>query len=76
LRHQEPRTLNPCGLLMVALAGDGPEAVNLTDYFFVRPLVSGAVYIAVTRSLNVPRELAFIDSSPEIASTVTKEENR
>jgi purine-cytosine permease-like protein len=66
--------------------GPAAEALGEVDIaFMVGLLVSGAVYIAVTRSLDVSRELAFIDANPAVADpgstqdiveAIAKEENR
>jgi purine-cytosine permease-like protein len=65
----------------------GPAAKALGEVdiaFMVGLLVSGVVYVALTRSLDVSAELVFIDSSPsvadpsstaDIAKTVAAEEN-
>ena len=66
----------------------GPAAAALGEVdvaFIVGLLVSGVVYVALTRSLDVSREREFIDSDPtiadpgstlDIANTVAKEESR
>ena len=66
----------------------GPAAAELGEVdvaFIVGLLVSGVVYVALTRSLDVSREREFIDSDPtiadpgstlDIANTVAKEESR
>jgi NCS1 family nucleobase:cation symporter-1 len=52
----------------------GPVAAAMGDVdvaFAVGLLVSGAVYVLLTRSLDVSRELALIESRPELADPVT-----
>jgi purine-cytosine permease-like protein len=65
--------------------GPAAEALGEVDIaFMVGLLVSGVVYVALTRTLDVSSELAFIGSNPtvaapgsakDVATTVTAEEN-
>jgi nucleobase:cation symporter-1, NCS1 family len=64
--------------------GPAAKAMGEVDIaFIVGLLVSGLVYVAVTRSLDVTHELAFINANPSIADpsstaaiadTITEEE--
>ena len=55
--------------------GPAAKAMGEVDIaFIVGLLVSGVVYVAVTRSLDVSGELAFIESHPEIADPASAED--
>ncbi|BBZ27996.1 transporter membrane subunit [Mycolicibacterium madagascariense] len=57
----------------------GPVASALGEVdvaFVVGLVVSGVVYVAVTRSLDVSRERAIIDAGPDVGAPVMDEENR
>ena len=57
--------------------GPAAKAMGEVDIaFLVGLLVSGAVYVALTRSLDVSRELAMIESNPELADPSDAEADR
>ena len=56
--------------------GPAAKAMGEVDIaFLVGLLVSGAVYVALTRSLDVSRELAMIEANPELADPSDTEDD-